>query len=316
MHIVLRGVNMKKVLFLCGGRSSEHDVSIASCKSILENIDKTKYEPHCVLITHTNIWLENNEEIKNILKYLQTFDIVFPILHGKNGEDGTIQGMLDLFNIPYVGSKCGTSYLCMDKERTKQVIDALNIPQVPFQIYRENCKISIPFPVVVKPSNGGSSIGISIANNKKELKKAIAKALKYDNKVVLEKYIKAKEIECAVLEDKNWIISEPGEIASANSWYDYEAKYENSNSKTIIPANIPRHIKKEIKRYIKKLIAELNIHGLSRIDFFYDEENEKIYFNEINTLPGFTKISMYPQLMMHMGISYTDLISKLIESAK
>lgn len=316
MHIVLRGVSMKKVLFLCGGRSSEHDVSITSCKSILENIDKTKYEPHCVLITHYNVWLENNKEIKNIIEYLRTFDVVFPILHGKNGEDGTIQGMLDLFGIPYVGSKCGTSYICMDKERTKQVIKILDIPQVPFQVYRENCKIILPFPIVVKPSSGGSSIGISIANNKKELKKAIEEALKYDDKVILEKYIKAKEIECAVLEDKKWIISEPGEISSANTWYDYEAKYENKESKTIIPANIPKHIKKEIKNYTKKIVKYLDIHSLSRIDFFYDEENDKVYFNEVNTIPGFTEISMYPQLMINMGINYTDLITKLIESAK
>lgn len=307
---------MKKILLICGGRSSEHDVSVTSCQSILKNIDRTKYDPHCVLITHNDIWLENNREINNIIEYIHNFDVIFPILHGQNGEDGTIQGMLDLFNIPYIGCKCGTSYICMDKERTKQIINTLNIPQVPFQVYRENAKIAIPFPIVVKPSSGGSSIGISIANNKKELKKAINNALKYDSKVILEKYIKSREIECAVLEDKKWVISKPGEIVSANSWYDYEAKYENSNSKTFIPANIPKHIQKRIKEYAKKIIKYLDLRGLSRIDFFYDEENDDVYFNEVNTLPGFTDISMYPQLIMNEGISYTELITKLIENAK
>lgn len=307
---------MKKILLICGGRSSEHDVSLTSCKSILENIDKTEYEPYCVVITHSGSWITNGKEVTNIIKYLQSFDVIFPILHGKNGEDGTIQGMLDLFNIPYVGSKCGTSYICMDKERTKQIINTLNIPQVPFQVYRENAKITIPFPIIVKPSSGGSSIGISVVHNKKELKKAIDNALKYDTKVVLEQYIQAKEIECAVLEDKKWVISEPGEIISANDWYDYEAKYENSNSKTLIPANIPKHIRKEIKNYAKKIVKHLDIHGLSRIDFFYDDINDKVYFNEINTIPGFTEISMYPQLIMNEGISYTDLITKLMKSAK
>ena len=307
---------MKKVLILCGGRSSEHDVSLASAKSILENIDKTRFDTHCVVITHNNVWLENNKEIENIIEYIKAFDVVFPVLHGKNGEDGTIQGMLDLFGIPYVGCKCGTSYIGMDKERTKQIISTLDIPQVPFQIYHKNTKINIPFPIVVKPASGGSSIGISIANNKKELKRAIKKALQYDEKIVLEKYIKAREIERAVLEDKKWIISEPGEIISANTWYDYEAKYENKNSKTKIPANLPKHIKDELKIYISKIIKQLDIHGLSRIDFFYDEENDVIYFNEINTLPGFTNISMYPMLIRHQHISYSELITKLIESAK
>lgn len=307
---------MKKILFLCGGCSSEHDVSIASCKAILQNIDKTKYEVHCVVITHNNIWLEEEEEITNIIEYIRTFDVVFPVLHGKNGEDGTIQGMLDLFNIPYVGSKCGTSYICMDKERTKQMIHLLNIPQVPYQVYQPNMKITIPFPIIVKPASGGSSIGISIAKNKKELKKAISEALQYDSKIILEQYIKAKELECAVLEDKKWIISQPGEIQSANAFYDFEAKYENSESKTIIPANIPNKVKKQIRKYAKTIVENLDIHSLARIDFFYDEENGQLYFNEINTLPGFTAISMYPQLIMHEGISYTNIITKLIENVK
>lgn len=301
---------MKKVVLIYGGNSSEHDVSCKSAKEIMENIDETKYELACVYITRNNEWTYENKEIKNIIEFLKQFDVVFNIIHGNTGEDGKIQGMLDLFNIKYIGTKCGPSYICMDKERTKQILSYYKIPQVPFQNYQE--KLIIPFPVIVKPANGGSSIGISIANNKKEYKNAIKNALKYDKKVIVEKYIKARELECAILEDKKLIVSDIGEIITDNNFYDYDTKYIKNEAKTII-SDIPINIKKQIQKYAKTVFKILDLKGLARIDFFYDTEYNKIYLNEINTLPGFTKISMYPKLLNNF--EYKDLITKLIENA-
>lgn len=301
---------MKKVVLIYGGNSSEHDVSCKSAKEIMENIDETKYELACVYVTRNNEWTYENKEIKNIIEFLKQFDVVFNIIHGNTGEDGKIQGMLDLFNIKYIGTKCGPSYICMDKERTKQILSYYKIPQVPFQNYQE--KLIIPFPVIVKPANGGSSIGINIANNKKEYKNAIKNALKYDKKVIVEKYIKARELECAILEDKKLIVSDIGEIITDNNFYDYDTKYIKSEAKTVI-SDIPINIKKQIQKYAKTVFKILDLKGLARIDFFYDTEYNKIYLNEINTLPGFTKISMYPKLLNNF--EYKDLITKLIENA-
>ena len=300
---------MKKVVLIYGGNSSEHDISCKSAKEIMENIDKNKFDLYGVYVTPNNEWTYKNKTIENIIEFLKQFDVVFNIIHGNTGEDGKIQGMLDLFNIKYIGSKCGSSYICMDKERTKEILKYYNIPQVPFQNYKD--KLIIPFPVIVKPARGGSSIGINVANNKKEYKKAIKEALKYDDKIIVEKYINARELEVAVLEDKNLIISDIGEIITKNKFYDYDTKYINTDAKTII-SDIPKNIKKQIKKYAKQVFKILKLKGLARIDFFYDIEYNKIYLNEINTLPGFTKISMYPKLLNKF--EYKDLITKLIEN--
>lgn len=301
---------MKKVVLIYGGKSSEHDVSCNSAKEIMNNIDTNKFILSCVYVTRNNEWTYQSKKIDNIIEFLKQYDVVFNIIHGNTGEDGKIQGMLDLFNIKYIGSNCGSSYICMDKERTKQILKYYNIPQVPFQNGKD--KLIIPYPVIVKPAKGGSSIGISVANNKKEYKKAIKKALKYDEKIIVEKYIKARELECAIIEDKKIIVSDIGEIITENSFYDYETKYIKNNAKTII-SDIPENIKKQIKKYAKTVFKVLELKGLARIDFFYDIEYNKIYLNEINTLPGFTKISMYPKLLNKY--KYKDLITKLIENA-
>lgn len=301
---------MKKVVLIYGGKSSEHDVSCNSAKEIMNNIDTNKFILSCVYATRNNEWIYQSKKIDNIIEFLKQYDVVFNIIHGNTGEDGKIQGMLDLFNIKYIGSNCGSSYICMDKERTKQILKYYNIPQVPFQNGKD--KLIIPYPVIVKPAKGGSSIGISIANNKKEYKKAIKKALKYDEKIIVEKYIKARELECAIIEDKKIIVSDIGEIITENSFYDYETKYIKNNAKTII-SDIPENIKKQIKKYAKTVFKVLELKGLARVDFFYDTEYNKIYLNEINTLPGFTKISMYPKLLNKY--KYKDLITKLIENA-
>ncbi len=306
---------MKKVLLIYGGTSPEHNVSCNSAKAIIKNIDNNKFQLDCVYITQNNEWLNNKQKITNIIEFIKKYDVIFPITHGINGEDGKLQGMLDLFKIKYVGSNWGASYICMDKQRTKQILSYYKIPQVPYQIYAKKQKLTIPFPVIIKPANGGSSIGIQIANNKSEYKKAIKNALKYDQKIIIEKFINAQELECAVLEDKKLIISEIGEIITKEGFYDYATKYQNNTAQTNMIANIPDKVKKQIKKYAQTIFEALELKGLARIDFFYDKDYQKIYLNEINTLPGFTPISMYPKLIMNEKISYQELITKLIENA-
>lgn len=328
---------IKKVLILFGGNSSEHYISCKSCVSVLKNIDRKRYDIEVAGISKNNIWYKFSDdlfyledgswkdsnilEIDNIINYLRKFDVVFPVMHGTNAEDGRIQGFLDLFDIKYVGCKTLSSALLMDKAITKLILKSLDIPSVPFKVIKDNYEIcdlieNIKFPMIVKPSNGGSSIGISKVNNKKELIKAIKLAKKYDDKLLVEKFISARELEVAVLKDnKNIICSNPGEIKSANEFYDYDAKYDNKDSYTLIPNDLPEDILKKIKEYSLRLFKSLDCFGLSRIDFFYDEENNALYLNEANTMPGFTTISMYPKLIESIGIEYKDLISILIDNS-
>lgn len=328
---------IKKVLILFGGNSSEHYISCKSCVSVLKNIDRKRYDIEVAGISKNNIWYKFSDdlfyledgswkdsnilEIDNIINYLRKFDVVFPVMHGTNAEDGKMQGFLDLFDIKYVGCKTLSSALLMDKAITKLILKSLDIPSVPFKVIKDNYEIcdlieNIKFPMIVKPSNGGSSIGISKVNNKKELIKAIKLAKKYDDKLLVEKFINARELEVAVLKDnKNIICSNPGEIKSANEFYDYDAKYDNNDSYTLIPNDLPEDILKKIKEYSLRLFKSLDCSGLSRIDFFYDEENNALYLNEANTMPGFTTISMYPKLIESIGIEYKDLISILIDNS-
>lgn len=306
---------MKKVLLLYGGMSTEHDVSLASAKSILDNYDKNLFEITPVYIDKNNNWCLNNSKIDNIISFLKEFDIVFPIIHGYGGEDGKLAGLLDMFDIKYVGSGVLASAIGMDKEIAKIIFNYLNIPTVPsynIRNLKDIKKMPFSYPVIVKPANGGSSVGISKVNNKNELKEKVVEAFKYDNKVLIEKYIKARELECAILKYKKIIVSDIGEIKSENELYDYEAKYIKK-SNTIVPANIPKNIKKLIQDYSRRVFDFLDCKNLCRIDFFYNEENNKLYLNEINTLPGFTEISMYPKLMLNEKISYKNLITYLLQ---
>lgn len=322
---------MKKILVLFGGNSFEHKISCKSAKTILENIDTSKFDVTTVGIKENNwyifydnldllsnnTWLKGNiKKIDNIIEFLKKFDKVFPIIHGNDGETGALSGIFNLFNIQYVGSNIlghSTSY---DKEITKIICNHNKIPQVPYIIMNTNKKIKkldIDFPVIIKPASCGSSIGINIANNNKELNKYVKEAFKYDNKVIIEKFIKARELECAVLEKNNKLkISTIGEIKSKNTFYDYESKYI-LKSNIIIPANIDNSIIKQIQEYSAKIFKILSLKDLSRIDFLYDYEDNKIYFNEVNTIPGFTNISMYPQLFNYEGISTKELITILLK---
>lgn len=321
---------MKKILILFGGNSFEHEISCKSAKTILENIDKSKFDITSVGIyknnwyifnddlnlLSNNTWLKGNiKKIDNIIEFIKQFDKVFPIIHGNDGETGALSGLFNLFNIPYVGSDIlghSTSY---DKEITKIICSHHNIPQVPYITLHTNKKlkkINIDFPVIIKPASCGSSLGINIASNIKELNKHIKTAFKFGKKVIIEKYIKSRELECAILENKNLSISTVGEIKSKNTFYDYESKYI-LDSNIIIPANLDKFIIKQIQEYSIKIFKILSLKDLSRIDFLYDYENNQIYFNEVNTIPGFTSISMYPQLFNQESISIKELISILLK---
>ncbi|MBQ6494883.1 MAG: D-alanine--D-alanine ligase [Bacilli bacterium] len=322
---------MKKVLIIFGGNSFEHYISCLSAKTILNNIDRKKYNVTAVGITKNNEWyifkdnyniLEKDwtkgkiTKIDNIINYLKTFDKVFPIIHGNPVENGNIQGMLNLFNIPYIGTDVLGSITSYDKEITKIICNHHNIPQVPYITITKNKEVnSIPldYPVIIKPAKCGSSIGINIASNIKEVNKYIKEAFKYDEKVIIEKFIKARELECAIIFDKINKVSSVGEIKSINTFYDYNAKYI-SNSKLLIPAPISKYLTKEIQELSLKIFTILNLKDLARIDFLYDYINNKLYFNEVNTMPGFTNTSMYPMLLNNKGINIKEIISILIDN--
>ncbi len=330
---------MIKLGIIYGGISTEHDISVMSAKSIIENLDKEKYEIHEIYINEYGKYFEKGsgerEEIYNLVWTLKDLDVLFPVLHGLGGEDGTIQGMFEMLKIPYVGSGVLASSIGMDKVYTKVIFEKARIDQAPYIYIKKNKdgyaiidekfeeeefkieKITdkIKFPMFVKPSNSGSSIGVKKATNNSELKMAIEHAGKYDNKILVEQGIDAREIECAVLEDKDIIASTVGEIISAEEFYSFDAKYNIQESKTIIPAEIEESKMEEIKKLAVKAFKAIDGKGLARVDFFIEKETNKIYINEINTMPGFTKISMYPKLLEAIGITYSELLDKLIEKA-
>ncbi len=254
-------------------------------------------------------------------------DVVFPVLHGCNGEDGTIQGLFEMAGIPYVGSGVLGSALGMDKIYAKIVFEKAGIPQADYLFFtrkeiRDNADSAagaieqkFKYPVFIKPSNAGSSVGVSKAHDRKELIEALSFAAKYDRKVLIEEFINGREVECAVLGNDNPIASTVGEIVPSNEFYDYNAKYIDGSSKTVIPADLPEETILRIRNYAVKAFKSLDCAGLSRVDFFVHKETGEVYINEINTLPGFTSISMYPMLWEASGIPYSELIDRLIDLA-
>lgn len=335
-----------KVGVVFGGMSTEHDVSVISGTSVINNLDKNKYEIYPIYIDENGIWyntnieaknnMHNKNKIDNELNYLKNLDVVFPVLHGLYGEDGTIQGLLELIKVPYVGCKVLSSSIGMDKVYSKIIFEKANINQAKYEYIRkyknnyiyinkdldeeiyslENiCNIiekSIKYPMFVKPSNSGSSVGINKAKNFEELKKSIDYAAKFDNKILIEENINGKEIECAVLGNEEAEVSCLGEIKPADDFYSFDAKYKNIESKLIIPAKLNDDIINNIKKIAVKAFKAINGKGLARVDFFVDDISNKIYINEINTMPGFTPISMYPKLWENSGIKYSELLDCLI----
>lgn len=319
---------MKKIILLFGGVSAEHEVSCKSAKFILDNIDNKKYECIPIVIddegkwyfckdTNLIMWKKSElKEVENIIETIKNCDVIFPIIHGTFGEDGRIQSLCELFDVKYVGCDSITSMLCMDKEYTKILANCNGIPIIPYKVITEKeIKQIKKYPVVIKPANGGSSIGIGIAKNKKEALKKYREAKKYDNKVIIEEFRTVRELEIGVLTDhKKCYISGIGEILTEGKFYDYNNKYIDSlNTSTTV--TIPRYIENDIYSYVEKLVSIFNIRGMARIDFFYVEHEKKVYFNEINTIPGFTEISMYPTLMKEAKFNYKKLITKLIENS-
>lgn len=336
------GFFMVNLGVIFGGMSTEHDVSVKSANSVLNNINKEKYKIFPIYIETDGVWYEyeNMKKIENIIEYLKNMDIVFPVLHGLYGEDGTIQGLLELLKIPYVGCKVLASSVGMDKAYTKIVFEKAGINQADYifiKKYKNNNFIfvdeslneinvdlneiinlvnkKLKYPVFVKPSNSGSSVGVHKVQNDEQLKDAINDAVQYDSKILIEQGIIGKEVECAVLGNSAVGVdaSRVGEILAADEFYSFDAKYENQDSRTQIPASITDSQSEKIRELAKKAFLAIDGNGLSRVDFFVEDDTGKIYINEINTMPGFTNISMYPQLMKDFGYSYSELLDKLIE---
>lgn len=344
-----------KVAVIFGGTSTEHDVSVVSGTSVIQNLNKEKYEIYPTYIDKEGNWhkytkeineikvlpigtkLEEITKINNIIEYLKQMDIAFPVLHGLGGEDGSIQGLFKMINLTYVGCGILASSVGMDKVYTKIIFEKAGIPQTKYEYIKANnheftyvyksfseekmkltnivdkIEKSLTYPMFVKPSNSGSSVGVRKANNNEELKEAIINASKYDTKILVEEGIIGKEIECAVLGKEDITTSPVGEVLSAEDFYSFDAKYNNQESKTVIPADIDKNISNEIRDLSIKAFKAIDGKGLSRVDFFVENKTNKIYINEINTMPGFTTISMYPKLFEQIGISYTEILDKLIE---
>lgn len=333
---------MKKVRLgiIFGGMSTENEVSEKSALSIINNIDTEKYEVYKIYITKEGKWYEykKDKEIENVMQYLKNLDVVFPVLHGLYGEDGTIQGLFELLKLPYAGCGVLASSVGMDKVYTKIVFEKAGLKQANYEYIRkvkneyvyinknfdeeiltldliaEKIVNNLKFPMYIKPSNSGSSIGINKAKNIEELKKYIEFANNYDTKILIEEGIIGREVECAVLGNEDVIASGIGEVLPADDYYSYDAKYNNADSITQIPAkNVDEKIVEEIRKQAIKAFKSIDGKGLSRVDFFIENETNDIYVNEINTLPGFTNISMYPKLFEEYGIGYKELIDRIIE---
>lgn len=309
---------MEKLGIIYGGNSYEHDVSVKSKNSFIKNVNK-KYEISEIYIDKKNNWYENNKKIDNIIEYLKKFDIIFPLIHGNIGEDGKLQGLFETFNIKYTGSNTISSALAMDKGFCKIILDKYNIKQVPYIIVDKKSKIKeiiekFKYPVIIKPANGGSSIGINIAHNTKELIKGLNNAFQYDKKVIIEKYITARELEIGVINNNGLITSSIGEIKS-NGFYDYESKYIKK-TEIIINPNLKKETALKIKEIARNIFKILECNDYARCDFLYDEINNDLYFNEINTIPGFTEISMFPKLFIDSGYTYGEIIDIIIKSSK
>lgn len=340
-----------------GGVSSEHEVSRMSVTSILENLSNERYEVHMVGITKEGRWLLYTGPVEDILSgaweqgpvtpaFLSPdpsvhglvalrdgkaetihVDVIFPALHGKNGEDGTIQGLFQLSGIPYVGCDTESSAICMDKAVTHSLLSSADIEQAHYLWFyadrfdaapdtiKNKIQARLDFPVFVKPASAGSSVGVSKVERFEDLDQAIRKAAREDKKVVVEEGITGQEVEVAVLGNRDCNASLVGEIGASAQFYDYDDKYINGTSQLYIPARIPEEVSEKIRQTAVRAYRLLGCSGLARVDFFVTAGDNRVILNEINTLPGFTSISMYPKLWMAMGLSYGELLDKLIELA-
>lgn len=346
-----------RVAVLFGGVSSEHEVSLMSAASVIENLPRDEFEIIPIGITKKGRWLffpgdpeairdgsweyfpdniaafiSPDRAIRGIVKTVtsteysvQKIDVVFPVLHGKNGEDGTIQGLFEIAGIPFVGCDTLSSAMCMDKTVTNMILDHTEIPHAPWG-YVTNATLGeldtiIPYweqqfgyPMFVKPANAGSSVGISKAHDRESLKQAINVSFAHDAKVIVEKSIVGRELECAVLGNEQPVASAACEIFPRNEFYDYDAKYVNA-SRTQVPADIPDELADRLRKAALDAYRVMGCRGMARIDFLYESATDTLFLNELNTIPGFTPISMYPEMMRASGVDYPALLSKLIHYA-
>ena len=342
----------KRIGLLYGGKSAEHEVSLSTARAVTGALNFEEYEVYPIFITLEGEWRRGDrlkkpastvEELQfgdnatilenNITDFLidkdgksVQFDAIFPLLHGTNGEDGTVQGLLEVLNLPYVGNGVLASATGMDKVIMKQLFEIAGLPQVPYTYFIRSewaneqeaiiarCEEKLDWPLFVKPANLGSSVGISKATNRDELVKAIEIALQYDRKIVIEQGIIAREIELAVLGNDFPEVSVPGEIKPVTEFYDYDSKYKDGSTVLIIPAELPKDTVSNLQELAKRAFKAIDGSGLVRADFFVTADNS-IYINEVNTMPGFTPVSMYPLLWQHTNVSYPELIDRLITLA-
>lgn len=344
-------MSKQNVLVLFGGQSSEHEVSCVSAVTVISCIDTEKYdiykvgitkEGHWVLVDtireiQDGSWINSSKQailspdaMKKALyvvedgKYLEIrIDKAFPVLHGLNGEDGTVQGLFELAKIPYVGCGILSSAVSMDKLYTKLIVDSLGIRQAKYVSVMleeikstekfEEIEIELGYPVFVKPSNAGSSRGVSKARNREELIAGLEEASHHDRKILVEEMIVGREIECAVLGGTNVKASGVGEVLAAADFYDYEAKYHNAESRTVLSPELPAGKTDEIRDCAVRIFKAVDGYSLARVDFFLEKETNQVVFNEINTMPGFTSISMYPMLWEEKGLEKKELVRRLLE---
>ena len=350
----MKNSNKKRVAILFGGKSAEHEVSVQSASNIIEAIDKEKYELVLIGIDHQGSWFlydencfvegkicdpdnlgEKGSELAVIPgdtekyiydieknKLLDEIDVIFPVLHGPFGEDGTIQGMLKIMDIPFVGAGVLGSALGMDKDIMKRLLRDKGINIADYMIFTPESEIrtdeiidKLGSPLFVKPANLGSSVGVRKVLNEKEIEDALQDAFQYDNKAIVEEFVAGREIECSVLGNGNPMASVPGEVLPQGDFYSYEAKYIDEKGAVLdIPAKLPEDMVDKIQRYAIAAFKVLCCEGMARVDFFMQEDGHLI-INEINTIPGFTRISMYPKLWEMSGVPYPELIDRLIQLA-
>lgn len=351
-----------RVAVVFGGRSDEHDVSLRSAKTIMDALDRDKYEVVPIGITRGGKWLAGENPMAELIDASPMFaltngedvavptsewevqtvvgadalmpqaategiDVFFPALHGPMGEDGTIQGMLELAGVPYVGSGVLGSAVGMDKAMTKVILEQAGVPQLPWLLFtRQEWKNDadaviarieekLPYPMFVKPANMGSSVGVSKARDTDQLRAAIHEAAHFDRRVLVEQGVDGRELEMGVLGNESPIASGVGEIKPTAEFYDYASKYLNDSAELIIPADVSPEIQQEMERIAIDSFLALDLAGLARVDFFVENGTDQIYLNEVNTMPGFTSISMYPMLWQQAGISLEELVNKLVELA-
>ncbi len=339
-------MTQETLALICGGMSGEHEVSLQSAQSVLSAIDRKRFTPVIIGIDKMGIWrlydeknwLDNPDNPKTISLSshgkdmpitprpgtLKQFgiDIVFPLIHGSFGEDGTLQGLLEFMAVPYVGPDVAGSAIAIDKDLTKRILNHAGLDVVPSRTLTTTDSIDIEKlwsfakgVCFVKPARCGSSLGISKVTKKEELVPAITLAFEHDDKVLIEKAIVGRELECAVLDGHPPVASIIGEIIPPDDFYSYEAKYIDENTAELVaPAKIPELVSQKLQQNALKAFKILGLEGMARVDFFY-AENDTLYINELNTIPGFTKISMYPHLLDLSGIPYTELITRLVDLA-